>query len=186
MGAKENERQRRKAPKAITSKKTQYLSINGRKSTTKHTQIGHLSGTKRGKKIPQKLAQKENQLTGQLSALGAQTPQKMLHASPISPRSPLNSISLVHCAPGNPTRRCLDIREGFICLGTSQLLGAGVVVSEVLRESAEDVLWPLLVSPSSHEWEEQLDEEPEDKSSLINRTGVKNSANVAPKLNRSS
>ena len=80
----------------------------------------------------------------------------------------------------------LDIRKGFICLGTSQLLGAGVVVSKVLRESAEDVLWPLLVSPSSHEWKEQLDEEPKDKSSLINRTGVKNSANVAPKLHRSS
>ena len=76
--------------------------------------------------------------------------------------------------------------KGFICRGTLRLLGVGVLVSEVLRESADNVLWPLLMSPSSHEWEEQLDEEPEDKSSLINRRGVKNSANVAPKLHRSS
>ena len=186
MGAKENERQRRKAPKAITSKKTQHLSINGRKSTTKHTQIGHLRGTKREKKNTTKTSTKGEPTHWPTLRSRRPNTLKMLHASPISPRSPLNSISLVHCAPGNPTRRCLDIRKGFICLGTSQLLGAGVVVSEVLRESAEDVLWPLLVSPSSHEWEEQLDEEPEDKSSLINRTGVKNSANVAPKLNRSS
>lgn len=124
--------------------------------------------------------------SGQLSAVGVPNTLKMLHASPISPRSPLNSVSLVHCAPGYPTRRYLGIRKGFICLGTSRLLVVGVVVSEVLRESADDVLWPLLVSSSSHEWEEQLDEEPEDKSSLINRRGVKNSANVAPKLHRSS
>ena len=83
-------------------------------------------------------------------------------------------------------KKISGFRKGFICLGTSRLLGVGVVVSEVLRESAGGILWPLLVSSSSHEWEEQLDEEPEDKSSLINRTGVKNSANVAPKLNRSS
>ena len=77
-------------------------------------------------------------------------------------------------------------QESFTCRGTSRLLGVGVLVSEVLRESAEDVLSPLLVSSSSQDWEKQLDEESEDKSTLINRRGVKNSANVAPKLHRSS
>ena len=38
-------------------------------------------------------------LTGQLSAVGVPNILKILHAKPISPLSPLNRLSLVHCAP---------------------------------------------------------------------------------------
>ena len=176
-GTKSNDGRHQKRQQA----RIQKSSRNGHKSTTKHTQIGHLiRGTKK------KTSTRGNPTYWQTLRSRLPKHRKNAPRKPDLSRSPLNSVSLAHCAPGYHTRRYLGIKKGFICRGTSRLLDVGVVVSAALRESPDDVLSPLLVSSSSHEWEEQLDEEPGDKSSLINSRGVENSANVAPKLQRSS
>ena len=50
--------------------------------------------------VSRKMKKKKVSLTGQLSAVGVPNILKMLHAKPISPLSPLNRLSLIHCAPG--------------------------------------------------------------------------------------
>ena len=51
-------------------------------------------------------------LTGQLSAVGVPNILKILHAKPISPFSPLNRLSLVHCALGLPILRYVGTMNG--------------------------------------------------------------------------